>query len=77
MEFIIQFDPNSKTWTTVVDFPEDITILYSDHILEYVKGGLANASNGVYSHHTFFMDPLKGWKSAWYGTISRFQFLAR
>jgi hypothetical protein len=49
-----------------VGFPSDITILFSNHYLEYEDGTRANATNGVYSHHTFYMDLTRGWKSAWY-----------
>jgi hypothetical protein len=63
-----------------VDFPSDITILFSNHYLEYEDGTRANATNGVYSHRkaafflsfaktnipdTFYMDLSRRWKSAW------------
>jgi hypothetical protein len=61
----IQFDPNSKAFANIVDFPSDITMLFTDHYLEYEDGRRANASNGVYSHHTLYFDVTKGWKSQW------------
>lgn len=48
-----------------MDFPSDITLTFTDHYLEYEDGTRADATNGVYSHHTFYMDTTKKWKSKW------------